>query len=260
MKKALLGLIIVFAFSFIHTAVRAEENFGGVIKNTIRNTVEEGENEGLSPKVIRQEVKEKVREQVQEHKESILDQVKNFIKKNLRFDARLNCTIDSIDETAKKLTVTCTDGETYTINVTEETKFARKFGGKSDFSELKDGDTINVFGKFTDENKDTVDAKLIRDLSIQKRWGVFFGEVTSEGTESFIIKTIQRESLTVYYDDETEFFNHKKEEIESSDINPGMRVRVKGIWDKTLNEVREVDEVRVFPVTPTKAPTETPTP
>ncbi|MBI5127367.1 hypothetical protein HZA76_02830 [Candidatus Roizmanbacteria bacterium] len=258
MKKAFLGLIIIFTFLLTATVSFAETNFGKELRNVIKDTVQEGEDEGLSPKAIKQEVKENIREQVQERKENILDQVKNFIKKNLRFDVRIICTIDSIDTTNKTLSVNCDDSKSYTVNVTEKTRFVRKFGGKSDFSELTVGDTINVFGKFTDDTKVTVDARLIRDLSIQKRWGVFFGNVTVKNSDNFVISTIQRGELTVYFDLETKLLNHNKEEIGYGDIEVGSRVRTKGVWNKTLNQIKEVDEVRVFPSTPT--PTLTPTP
>jgi hypothetical protein len=257
MKKNLITLIITLLFLTVmfSDVLADEDNFGRNLKRTIQETVDEENDEGLSPKQIRREVRENFKEEVKERKEGMVEKVKNFIKKNLRFDARLICIVDSIDEVNKKLVVEC-DGKTYTIITSEKTKFVRKFGGKSDFSELKVDDNINVFGKFTNEDKDIVDAKLIRDLSIQKRWGVFFGEIASIGSGSFVMKTIQRGDLKVFYNNDTKLLNHKKEVIDKSNLIVGMRVRVKGVWDKTSNEVRETEEIRVFP----KAVSPTPTP
>lgn len=247
MKKITLSLIIVLSLFTIFTPVLKadDDNFGRKIKNTIQETVEEGQEASLSPKEIRAEVRENVREEVQERKEGLMDKVKNFVKKNLRFSARIMGTIASIS--TDLMTVTGDNGKTYTINITEDTKLMRKFGGEAELTEFAVGNEVNVFGKFTDESQLTIDARLIRNLSIQKRWGVFFGEVTSMGADSFVIKTIQRGDLTVDYDEETEFENHKKESINPEDLEVGMRVRVKGVWDMSLDKIVDTDEVRVFP-------------
>jgi len=253
MKKIVLGLfILVFSLITFNNSVVAKEPFGQEIRDTISETVETGKNEGSSPSAIRKEVRENIREQVQERKEGLLEKVKNFLKKNLRFNARITGTIASIG-TTNTMTVTGDDGKTYTVNITDETRLVRRFGGKSELSEFSEGDKINVFGKFTDDNKLIINAKLIRNISIQKRWGAFFGEVTVKNSDNFVIKTIERGDQTVYFGS-SKFLNHKKEIITYSDIKLGDRVRIKGVWDKTLNKISEVDEVRVFSPTPTKAP------
>ena len=108
--------------------------------------------------------------------------------------------------------------------------------------------------EFTDEEKTTIDARLIRNLSIQKRWGVFFGEVTVKNGDNFVMKTIERGDQAVYFGSETEFLNHKKETISYADLQIGNRVRVKGMWDRSLNKITEVEEVRLFPQRPTPTP------
>ena len=244
MKKLFFGLIIVFTFLIASAPAFAVTDFGREVRETIRNRVEEGKGEGSSPAAIRQEVRENIREQVQERNEGLLDRVKNLVRKNLRFNARITGTIASIG--TGTMTVTGDDGETYEVNISEETRLVRRFGGKGELSEFSIGNKVNVFGRFTDEEQLTIDARLIRNLSVQKRWGVFFGEVTAENSGNFVMETIQRGDLTVYYDAETKFFDHEKETIASGDIEVGMRVRVKGVWDKSLDKITEVDEVRLF--------------
>ena len=56
------------------------------------------------------------------------------------------------------------DGKTYTINTDADTKFRRKFWGKSDLAEFTVGDKLNVIGKWEDDAKTTVDATLVRNL------------------------------------------------------------------------------------------------
>lgn len=254
MKKVYFNLIILFAFLTVFTPVSLAENdnFGNEIRNTIRETVEEGKEASLSPKQIREEVRENVQEQVQEKNEGLLNKVKNTVKKNLRFNARITGEITLIG--TNSMTVTGNDGKTYTVNITENTRLTKRFGGESELSEFSIGNQVNVFGKFTDEGQLAIEARLIRNLSIQKRWGAFFGTVTSVGTDSFVIKTIQRGDLTISYNSETEFLNHNKEIVTSDDIQTGLRVRVKGIWDKSSNEILKTEEVRIFPTKPTPTP------
>ncbi len=71
--------------------------------------------------------------------------------------------------------------------------------GKSNLNEFSIGDEVNIIGKYINEEKTTIDAILIRNLSIQKRWGVFFGEVITKSANNFVIRTLQRGDLTVYF-------------------------------------------------------------
>lgn len=253
MKKTFLGLIFVSSFLVIVTPLYAETNFGRGIKNTIRETIQEGKEASLSPKEIRQEVKEQVREEIKERNEGLLDKVKNMVRKNLRFNARIKGTIGSVG--ASSMTVTGDDGKTYAVNITSETKLLRRFGGTSGLSEFSVGNEVSVIGKFTDESQTTIDAKLIRNLSIQKRWGVFFGEVTVKNSDNFVMKTIERGDQTVYFGSETKFLSHKKETISYTDLQIGNRVRVKGMWDRSSNKITEIEEIRVFPQKPSVTPT-----
>ncbi len=69
------------------------------------------------------------------------------------------------------------DGKTYTVNITAETRLVRKYGAKSDLSEFRTGDLVDVWGKYTDTaTQDTIDAKVIRNLTIQKDGEYFSGQ------------------------------------------------------------------------------------
>lgn len=267
MRKIMIGLIVVFTFLLALNTVFAEGSDSGKnFRNLIRINQDEQDNISITPeisttiipKVIREEERNE-KEDKEERNEGIFNRIKNFIKTNFKFDARITGTVTLLGTGG--FTVDGNDGKTYTINVNDKTKYIRKFGGKSSFSELNEGDTVNVFGKFTDNAQLIIDAKVIRDLSIEKRWGVFFGVVKTKNSDGFVMSTISRGDQTVTLDPATtKILNHEKDAITLVDIKVNDRVRVKGIWDKTLNKITEVDEVRVFPVTPTKAPTATPTP
>lgn len=155
------------------------------------------------------------------------------------------------------LTVT-KDGVTYTVSTDSNTSFRRRFGGKSQLSEISVNDTINVLGKWQNEEKTQILATHIRDLSIQKRHATFFGTVKTKTDTSLVLTTVNRGEQTVTISTSTKLVNRKMEEITMSDIEVGHRVRVKGIWDLTNKGVSEVTQIKDFSI-PTK-PSPTPTP
>src|SRR3989338_2911199 len=119
---------------------------------------------------------------------------------------------------------------------------------------------INIHGIFTDDSKTTILASLIRDLSIMKRHGVFFGEVTQKNSDNFVIKSKQRDNQTVYFTDSTKFVNRNGQSISYTELQTGHQIRVRGLWDKSLNKIIEVSEVKNFSLPPKPTKTTTPTP
>ena len=144
-----------------------------------------------------------------------------------------------------ELTVT-RDGKTYTVLVDGNTKFRRRFWGGGSLDEIQVGDTVNVIGKWTDDSHTTIQAVLVRDISIQKRAGVFFGTVTSLTSDGWVMATISRGNQTVTVSSSTKFVNRKGETISQADIKVGDRVRVRGLWDKANSTVTEVSGVKDF--------------
>lgn len=170
--------------------------------------------------------------------------------------AELRVRIDGGTLTAKNgntLTVT-KDGVANSVLVDSNTQLRRKFWGKATIEEMSVGDSINVLGKWIDDSKSTVQARLVRDLSIQKRFGVFIGTVTS--LSPFIIDT-HRGAQTVTFLAATKFFNRKGETIRQAEILVGHRVRVRGLWDNKLNTITEVTQVKDYslPLKPTPVAT-----
>lgn len=149
--------------------------------------------------------------------------------------------------------LTATDnsnGKTYTILTGKfdkcTTKFVRKFGGKSDLSEYTAGDTINVAGYFTDDTKTTVQACLIRDLSIQKRHADFMGMVKSLTLNGFVMTTLseKRADQTVSVADTTKLTDRKGQTISKADILVGHKINVRGLWNTINNTVTQTTDVR----------------
>lgn len=156
------------------------------------------------------------------------------------------------------------DGQTYTINTDSNTQLRRRFWGKSTLDEIQVGDLLNINGKWTNDNKTTIQATLIRDLSIQKRWGVFIGNLSGLNGNVFTLNTINRGNQTVTLDSNTKLSNRRGQTISQSDLQNGHRIRVKGMWDRNANTITEVSQLKNFSlptkISPTPSPTITPTP
>ncbi len=169
-------------------------------------------------------------------------------------------TITAINGTT--LTVTTNEGKVVTVLTDDKTQFRRRFWGKGTLAELKANDVVNVIGLWQDDAKTTILARLVRDLSIERRTGVFIGIVQSLTSGGFVIKTEQRGNLTVTTSDTTKFVNRREEAITKADVKVDHRVRVKGLWDRNLNTITEVVQVKDFslPAKPTPTATATATP
>jgi len=243
MKKITLAVIVLSTFISFAPSVLAISPLRRAVGNAVRNEVREEKKEASNPAFNKDDVRE--------IKNGLLDKVKNFLKKNLKFEARVVGKITVIG--TNNFSITGEDG-TFQVNITNQTKLLRKFGGKSALSEYSVGNEIVVFGKFTDSTKLIIDARTIRNNSIQKRFGAFFGKVTAKNTDNFIMETLERGTQTVYFGT-AKIVDRKETVISYSDIKAGDRVRVKGIWDQTLNKINEVIHVKDFSI-PVVVPTQ----
>jgi len=148
------------------------------------------------------------------------------------------------------------DGKDYNVLTDDKTKFRRRFWGKSELSEFSVNDLVNVIGRWNNEERTEIKAVLIRNLSIQKRWGVFIGTVKSVSENGFVLTSLKRGDETVVVDSSTKLVNRKMETISLADILVGHRVRVKGMWDSANKTITEVVQVKDFslPVLPSPSP------
>ncbi len=195
-------------------------------------------------------------------KDNKIEKFQEDLRQKLRLNVGAKIVDGEITAVSDSSLTVLKDGTSYTVQIDSRTHFRRHFWGKSELDEFSVGNHVNVYGKFTDDSKTTILARLIRNLSIQKRNGVFFGEVISKADDSLVMKTRNRGDQTVFFSDSTNFKNRKEETIGQANIQVGHRVRVKGLWDKTLSTITEVSHLKDFslPPRPTKAPSPTPTP
>jgi hypothetical protein len=150
------------------------------------------------------------------------------------------------------------DGASVKVSVSANTHYRRKFWGKSTIAEIKVGDSVDVVGKWTNEAKTEIKAVLIRNLSIQKRLGVFFGNVKSITDTGFVMTTIHKGEEKVVIDIDTKLISRDEEPIKYSDIEKGHTLRVKGLWDSNSFTITEVTEIKDFSLPPHSTPTATP--
>lgn len=212
----------------------------------------------------RQEVRETKRNVFEELKEKIGSKTAEFKNGMMGLGVMLaNAKITAKTDTS--LTVE-KDGKSYAVLFDDKTQLRRRFWGKSALSEFSVGNIVNVVGRWTDDTKTTISAKVLRNISIQKRFGVFFGEVKSLLSSGWVMstKSENRADQTVTVSSATSLKNRKGETIVQSDIKVGDKVRVHGLWDRSSNTVTEVKEVKDFslPIMPTVTATVTvaPTP
>lgn len=215
----------------------------------------------------RQDFRE-AKEELREERKNIFEQFKERMSSRTAEIKRVmssRVVISNAKVTAKTDTTLTIekDGKSYTVNMDSKTQFRRRFWGKSSLTEFNVGDMVNVIGLWADDTHTTINARLVRNLSIQKRFGVFFGEVKSLLNTGWVMstKSENRADQTVTISGSTKFENRRGETITQADVAVGHKVRVRGLWDRSLNTVTEVTNVKDFSLPPPLAgPTATPTP
>lgn len=206
------------------------------------------------------DVREMVEKRIEERKElrptgielkkNLIEQAKDMVKKRIK--RQVKGTLTTVAD--KTLTVTTEKEDAYTVQVTENTQYKRKYGGESKLSEFKPNDSVLVIGRETGDK--AMEASYIRNLSIQRRRAVFLGEVVSKSADSFTLKTTGRGTQTVYVSSSTKF-TERNAAIGFGDISLGNKVVVKGeVWDR---ESAKVDAQTVMKLSQ-KQPKVTPTP
>ena len=233
--------------------------FMAVTTPVYAETIREARKDVIEARKDLMQEKKEFREDIREKVASRVAAVKSLFKARIAFGSGKLTAINGTTLTVEK------DGKSYSVLTGTfdkcSTHFRRRFWGTSSISEFTVGDTVNVAGKFTDEAKSTIQACVVRDVSIQKRFGAFVGEVTSVSSTGWVMTTVseKRANQTVTVSSATKFTNRKGETITQSDVKVGDRVRVKGMWNRVNNTVTEVTQVKNYSL-PKITGTATPTP
>lgn len=162
-----------------------------------------------------------------------------------------NCSSDkpSTEVLIKAAKVTSVSADTLGVSVfsqsyTIDTKGAnvvRQYWGTSNVTEFSVGDIVNIHGYLDVSNSFLVHAKTVRNVSIQKKHGVFNGTIDSvnASTTSFVLKTEGRGNQTVYVTGDTKI-TVGTTTAAFSDLQVGAKALVRGIWDRTLSKIQAI--------------------
>jgi hypothetical protein len=136
------------------------------------------------------------------------------------------------------------EGGEVTLKVTDKTKILRRIGGKASLSELKIGDIVSGRGVWEDDARAILDTRVLRDLSVEKRQGTFWGLVKSLGNDSLVFEVKNKGEIKVYVGSSTKIVDRQGKEIRFSDLKVNHRIRVTGLWDNSLKQVEAVKLIK----------------
>lgn len=138
------------------------------------------------------------------------------------------------------------DKNTYTINVTPNTKILTKYGSISDLIEYSTGHKLNIWGTTNEASKSAITAKVIKNNSIQKRIGIFYGLVDSISgrTFTFSSKIYGQNQITI--DASTKIVNNDNTPITASDIHENDRIKIIGSIDQSVNKITAAKAIKNF--------------
>lgn len=162
-------------------------------------------------------------------------------------------TITALGSSGDGLTVS-NNGKTYLISIISTTNLRRHYFGKASFSEFQVNDLVDIIGTYVDDAGTTIHARLIRDVSIMKRRGVFFGTVSAKTDTTITLASKERGAQTITVSSNTRYLNQKGVATTIATINLGDTIRVRGLWDKANNTVTEVTEIKDFSKETTSTP------
>lgn len=137
-------------------------------------------------------------------------------------------------------------GQEYKVQFSTSTNITPHFWGKPDqnLSEFSVGDFVNVEGILDSADFFLIQAKTVWNISRwtisgQKKQSVLSGTIQSiaSSTNSFNLQTQNASSLTVNTDSNTKIYQGKNLKA-FSDLQTGMKVSVRGAWDKTLAKIQ----------------------
>ena len=137
-----------------------------------------------------------------------------------------------------------TGSNQFDIEIDDKSKVISKYYSKIDPSDLKSGDLISIWGKWIDEAKTAIRAKLIRDLSKEIRKGVVNGIISNITSSSVIVTKANGKQFTVSFDDQTKIMNRKGELLQYTDLKNNDHVAVTGLVDHTNLTVTNTSKVR----------------
>lgn len=158
-------------------------------------------------------------------------QVKMLVQINAAGHAQLNGSVAAIQDNS--FTVNSWGG-VWTVN-TGSAKLLRRFGGSSMLSEFAAGDFVMVTGK-VNQSPWTIDASIVRNVSIQARNAAFSGTVSNVNGNSFAFTTKARGNVNVTLNTDAKIVVNGQSGSVSGIAN-SMIGTISGVWDRSRSTV-----------------------
>lgn len=208
------------------------------------------------PRELKKEMVQENKEVVKEKTRNILEQAKDVIREKIKkqIKGKLTVIVGNI------LTIQ-NNQTTFTVTTTDKTELKRRFGAASALSEFKPNDQLLVIGnrkRNTDGTLSSTDieASYIRNMSIQRRFAVFNGEVKSITGNTITLQTKSRGLQTVNVSSATQYME-KNVSITLSNLAVGDNLIVKGeLWDRVNDIIDAKMILRLTKRVSTTAPVE----
>ncbi len=136
--------------------------------------------------------------------------------------------------------------KTYTIHTSPETSMRRRFWGKTELLDMSVGDTVNIIGRFTDTSRTVIEAKLIRDTSIQVHNAIFAGTLKGISGNTLVFESLKHTTQTATVSSETKFTNRKNQPVTLTDLKIGHTIRIKGLWNRDKSTLINVTNIKDY--------------
>ena len=134
---------------------------------------------------------------------------------------------------------------TWTVNTDSSTHIIRRFGDRSNLSEISIGDYVSFQGMVvTIASAFTVHADILKDWSVQKKGASFLGNVTSTASGSFILHASGSGDITVLLAPAT-VITKGSSTTTASAIVVGAKVHAEGLYNN-LTKILEASKVKIY--------------
>jgi hypothetical protein len=137
-----------------------------------------------------------------------------------------------------------TGSQQFDVEVDDQSKVLSKYYSKIDHKDLKSGDQISIWGKWIDEAKTVIQAKLVRDLSQEIRKGVVNGIFTRVSDTQFTVTKANGKIFKITIDTNTKIMNRKGDIISYNNIKNNDHLAVTGLVDHSKLTVTNTSKVR----------------
>ncbi len=135
----------------------------------------------------------------------------------------------------------------WAITTDGNTEFVRRFGGASGVSEISVNDFVSFSGMIltTTASPITVQAKVLKNWSVQRAHATFNGSVTSINADakSFVLQTEERGTITVQTTADTKIVKEDATAL-FTDIAVGTKITAGGLYDNAL-KILTADGVKI---------------